>query len=82
MGDEGGFAPNLNSNEEAIEYIIKAIQLAGYKPGEQVFIALDAAASEFYNEETKKYSIDGKEMSGNELSEYYINLINKYPINL
>ncbi len=80
MGDEGGFAPNLNSNEEAIEYIIKAIQLAGYKPGEQVFIALDAAASEFYNEETKKYSIDGKEMSGNELSEYYINLINKYPI--
>jgi len=45
-----------------------------------VFIALDAAASEFYNEETKKYSIDGKEMSGNELSEYYINLINKYPI--
>ncbi len=48
--------------------------------GEQVFIALDAAASEFYNEETKKYSIDGKEMSGNELSEYYINLINKYPI--
>lgn len=53
MGDEGGFAPNLNSNEEAIEYIIKAIQLAGYKPGEQVFIALDAAASEFYNEETK-----------------------------
>lgn len=80
VGDEGGFAPNLNSNEEAIEYIIKAIQLAGYKPGEQVFIALDAAASEFYNEETKKYSIDGKEMSGNELSEYYINLINKYPI--
>ena len=52
VGDEGGFAPNLNSNEEAIEYIIKAIQLAGYKPGEQVFIALDAA-SEFYNEETK-----------------------------
>lgn len=80
VGDEGGFAPNLNSNEEAIEYIIKAIEIAGYKPGEQVFIALDAAASEFYNENTKKYFIDGKEMSGNELSEYYINLINKYPI--
>lgn len=80
VGDEGGFAPNLNSNEEAIEYIIRAIELAGYKPGEQIFIALDAAASEFYNEETKKYFIDGKEMTGDELSDYYINLINKYPI--
>jgi len=80
VGDEGGFAPNLNSNEEAIEYIIRAIELAGYKPGEQIFIALDAAASEFYNEETKKYFIDGKEMTGDELSDYYINLINKYPV--
>ncbi|PNR92795.1 phosphopyruvate hydratase [Petrotoga sp. 9PWA.NaAc.5.4] len=80
VGDEGGFAPNLKSNEEAIKYIIRAIEAAGYKPGVQVFIAMDAAASEFYNEETKKYSIDGKEMSSLELSDYYISLIDKYPI--
>jgi enolase len=80
VGDEGGFAPNLNSNEEAIKYIIRAIQAAGYEPGKQIFIAMDAAASEFYNEETKKYSVDGKEMSAAELAEYYISLIDKYPI--
>jgi len=80
VGDEGGFAPNLNSNEEAIKYIIRAIQAAGYEPGKQIFIAMDAAASEFYNEETKKYSVDGKEMSANELADYYISLIDKYPI--
>ncbi|PNR95469.1 phosphopyruvate hydratase [Petrotoga olearia] len=80
VGDEGGFAPNLNSNEEAIKYIIRAIQAAGYEPGKQIFIAMDAAASEFYNEETKKYSVDGKDMSSNELADYYISLIDKYPI--
>jgi len=80
VGDEGGFAPNLNSNEEAIKYIIRAIQDAGYEPGKQIFIAMDAAASEFYNEETKKYSVDGKEMSAKELADYYISLIDKYPI--
>jgi len=80
VGDEGGFAPNLNSNEEAIKYIIRAIQAAGYEPGKQIFIAMDAAASEFYNEETKKYSVDGKEMSATELADYYISLIDKYPI--
>jgi len=80
VGDEGGFAPNLNSNEEAIKYIIRAIQAAGYEPGKQIFIAMDAAASEFYNEETKKYSVDGKEMSATELSDYYTSLIDKYPI--
>ncbi|POZ91040.1 phosphopyruvate hydratase [Petrotoga halophila] len=80
VGDEGGFAPNLNSNEEAIKYIIRAIQAAGYEPGKQIFIAMDAAASEFYNEETKKYSVDGKEMSASELADYYISLIDKYPI--
>ncbi|RAO98565.1 enolase [Petrotoga sp. 9PW.55.5.1] len=80
VGDEGGFAPNLNSNEEAIKYIIRAIESAGYEPGKQVFIAMDAAASEFYNEETKKYSVDGKEMSGEELANYYISLIDKYPV--
>jgi len=80
VGDEGGFAPNLNSNEEAIKYIIRAIQAAGYEPGKQIFIAMDAAASEFYNEEAKKYSVDGKDMSSNELADYYISLIDKYPI--
>jgi len=80
VGDEGGFAPNLSSNEEAIKYIIRAIQAAGYEPGKQIFIAMDAAASEFYNEETKKYSVDGKDMSSNELADYYISLIDKYPI--
>ncbi|PNR97821.1 enolase [Petrotoga mexicana DSM 14811] len=80
VGDEGGFAPNLSSNEEAIKYIIRAIQAAGYEPGKQIFIAMDAAASEFYNEEAKKYSVDGKEMSASELADYYISLIDKYPI--
>ena len=55
VGDEGGFAPNLKSNEEAVEVIVEAIQKAGYKPGEQVSIALDPAASEFYDQDKKKY---------------------------
>ncbi|KAF2956086.1 phosphopyruvate hydratase [Marinitoga sp. 38H-ov] len=80
VGDEGGFAPNLNSNEEAIQFIIKAIEDAGYKAGEHVFIALDCAASEYYDEEKKVYNIDGKELSADEAMEYYEMLINKYPI--
>jgi enolase len=80
VGDEGGFAPNFNSNEEALVFIVKAIENAGYKPGEEIFIALDCAASEYYNEETKKYSIDGKELSSEELADYYANLVEKYPI--
>lgn len=80
VGDEGGFAPNFKNNEEAITYIIKAIELAGYKPGEQIFIGLDCAASEFYNEESKKYSIDGKELNPDVLGEYYGDLVSRYPI--
>jgi len=80
VGDEGGFAPNLNSNEEAIQVLIKAIKAAGYEPGKDIFIAFDAAASEFYNEETKKYHIDGVDKSVDELIEYYETLIDKYPI--
>ncbi|MBM7559478.1 phosphopyruvate hydratase [Marinitoga litoralis] len=80
VGDEGGFAPNLNSNEEAIKFIIKAIEDAGYKAGEHVFIALDCAASEYYDEEKKVYNIDGKELSAEEAMEYYEMLIDKYPI--
>ena len=57
VGDEGGFAPNLGSNEEAVEYVIKAIEKAGYKPGEEIYIALDAAASEFYDAWTSKYPV-------------------------
>ncbi|GAB6188287.1 phosphopyruvate hydratase [Marinitoga arctica] len=80
VGDEGGFAPNLNSNEEAIQFIIKAIEDAGYKAGEHVFIALDCAASEYYNEEKKVYNIDGKSLTADEAMEYYEMLIDKYPI--
>ncbi len=78
VGDEGGFAPNLKNNEEAIQVLINAIEEAGYKPGEDVFIALDSAASSFYND--GKYLVDGREMSSDELVEYYVNLVEKYPI--
>ncbi|MCD6450546.1 MAG: phosphopyruvate hydratase [Thermotogaceae bacterium] len=78
VGDEGGFAPNLKSNEEAVQVLIKAIENAGYKPGEDVFIALDSAASSFYRD--GKYLVDGKEMIADELIEYYVDLVEKYPI--
>jgi enolase len=82
VGDEGGFAPNLGSNEEAIEIVLKAIETAGYKPGEDVYIALDAAATEFYDAKKKKYSFEstGKEMSSEEMVDYWMNWIKKYPI--
>ncbi len=80
VGDEGGFAPNLSSNEEAIEVIIKAIEKAGYKPGEEVLIAMDCAASEFYNRENKTYHVDSKDMSADELLKYYEMLVEKHPI--
>jgi len=78
VGDEGGFAPNLKSNEEALELIIKAIKKAGYKPGKEISIALDAASSEFY--EKKKYRIENKLVSSQELIDLYINWVNKYPV--
>ena len=78
VGDEGGFAPNLSSNEEALELIIKAIKNAGYKPGKQISIALDAASSEFY--EKKKYRIENKLISSQNLIDLYINWVNKYPV--
>jgi enolase len=80
VGDEGGFAPNFDSNEEALQFIVKAVEKAGYKPGEEVFIALDCAASEFYNSDNKTYHIDGKDLSSSELADYYEGLIDKYPI--
>ncbi len=80
VGDEGGFAPNLKSNEEALQIIVKAIEKAGYKPGDNVFIALDPAASEFYDNEKKIYKVDGKEIGSSEMIRIYENLVNKYPI--
>ena len=78
VGDEGGFAPRLASNEEAIQRIIGAIEAAGYKPGEHVGIALDAAASEFYKD--GKYTWDKKPHSAAELAEVYVKLCEKYPL--
>ncbi|MGL4484335.1 MAG: phosphopyruvate hydratase [Anaerovoracaceae bacterium] len=82
VGDEGGFAPNLASNEEAIQVIMEAIEKAGYKPGEQIMIALDAAASEFYNEEEKKYELTGEgvKKTPKEMVDYYEMICEKYPI--
>lgn len=78
VGDEGGFAPNLSSNEEAFQLIVEAIKMAGYTPGKDVNLAIDVAASELY--ENGKYNIDGKGFTTEELIEYYDELINKYPI--
>ena len=78
VGDEGGFAPNLKSNEEAILLIIRAIEDSGYKAGKDIFIALDAAASEFY--EKGSYRFEGKKVSYNYLIEYYDRIISKYPV--
>ncbi len=80
VGDEGGFAPNLEYNTLALDLIMAAIKKAGYTPGKEVFMALDVAASEIYNKETKKYHIDNNELSSDELIKYYVTLVNKYPI--
>lgn len=80
VGDEGGFAPDLSNNAMALDFIVEAIKKAGYKPREDVFIALDVAASELYDKETNTYSIDGKKLSVDELINYYQELIEKYPI--
>ncbi len=79
VGDEGGFAPDLGSNKEALDLIIEAIEKAGYKPGEQVQIALDVAATEFY-EEGKGYSIDGKVLSSAEMCDFLADWVENYPI--
>jgi len=82
VGDEGGFAPNLKTHDEAMEYILKAIEKAGYKAGEEIVIALDAAASEFYNEKKKKYHFKStkKYLSSEQLVDYWDKLTEKYPI--
>ncbi|WP_187647447.1 phosphopyruvate hydratase [Nitrosophilus labii] len=80
LGDEGGFAPNLKNNAEPIEYILRAIEKAGYKPGEEVTIALDVASSELYEE--GKYNLKGENrvLSAEELADYYVELVSKFPI--
>lgn len=78
VGDEGGFAPNLQSNEEALSLIIESISKAGYKPGKDIFIALDVAASEFYK--GGKYRFEGKQVTSGHLVDYYAALLDKYPI--
>ncbi len=83
VGDEGGFAPNISSNEEAIEYVLTAIEKAGFKPGEDVFIAMDAAMSEFYDAKTNEYIFKkstGKKISSDEMVDYWANWASKYPI--
>lgn len=82
VGDEGGFAPNLGSNEEAIQYVIQAIEKAGYRPGEDVYIALDAAASEFYDKDKKLYLLEstGDKLSSNDMVSFWDDWVKKYPI--
>ena len=82
VGDEGGFAPNLKSNEEAIETVLKAIERAGYKPGEDIFIALDPAASEFYNQDKGVYFLQSvnQELSPKDMVDYWKQWADKYPI--
>ena len=80
VGDEGGFAPNLEDNKSALNYIIKAIETAGYTPGKNVFLALDVAATSLYNEQSDKYKIDGNMLTREELLDYYIDLCSHYPM--
>ncbi len=83
VGDEGGFAPNIKSNEEAIEVVLKAIEKAGFKPGSDIFIAMDAASSEFYDAKTKTYTFkksSGKKLKSAEMVDYWATWAKKYPI--
>ena len=82
VGDEGGFAPNLGSNEDAITCILQAIEKAGYRPGEDVYLALDAASSEFYNEEKARYVLEstGDELTSSDMVSYWKDWADKYPI--
>ncbi len=80
VGDEGGFAPNLNSNEEALKIILKAIRLAGYREGTDIHMAIDAAATELYNGKSYVLKGEDRELSSKELVKYYADLVEKYPI--
>ncbi len=82
VGDEGGFAPNLNSNEEAIQLVLEAVEKAGFKPGHDMYIALDAASTEFYNPETNKYCLEstGDQLTSSEMVSFWKDWCRKYPI--
>jgi enolase len=82
VGDEGGYAPALKTNAEAVEIILQAIEKAGYKPGEDVGIALDPAASEFYDEKEKLYNLrtEGRKLNSEEMAAFWVDWVNKYPI--
>ncbi|HZJ99457.1 MAG TPA: phosphopyruvate hydratase, partial [Tissierellaceae bacterium] len=82
VGDEGGFAPNLSSNEEALSTIVQAIEKAGYRAGEDVMLALDVAASEMYDKDSKIYKLEGegRELTVDEMIDFYADLVDKYPI--
>src|SRR3954469_3195810 len=83
VGDEGGFAPKLDSAEAAIEAILQATKDAGYKAGKQIFLALDVASSEFYDKEKKQYVFKkstGRKLTGDQLVDFYIELTGRYPI--
>ncbi|OYT62100.1 MAG: phosphopyruvate hydratase [Thermofilum sp. ex4484_15] len=80
VGDEGGFAPPMKESREALEALVSSIESTGYKPGSEVALGIDAAASNFYEEKKDKYIIDGKELSSGELADYYMELISSYPI--
>jgi enolase len=80
VGDEGGFAPRLERNEQALQVVLEAIEKAGYRPGEDIALALDAASSEFYNRSDRRYTFDKRPMPVEELIEVYATLCDKYPI--
>lgn len=82
IGDEGGFAPNFKTNEEPLQYIVKACEAAGYKPGSDIMFAMDPASTEFYNTDTCKYVLagEGRELTSDEMVDYWEALVEKYPI--
>ncbi len=80
VGDEGGFAPSVKSNSEPFDLMLEAIEKAGYKPGEQIMFAMDPAASEIYEDGLYNMKVEGKKLSGAEMVDFYVNLVNKYPI--
>lgn len=82
MGDEGGFAPDLKSNEEAIEVILEAVEKSGYKIGQDIFLALDPASSEYYNKDKKRYRLasESKDLTAEQMIEFYEDWVKKYPI--
>ena len=80
VGDEGGFAPNLSSTTDALDFIMKSVEKAGYKPGEDIYLALDCAASEYYEDGLYNFKGEGKKLSSGENADYLENLVDQYPI--